>query len=206
MVAWRARDGASRPRARARSTAPARWWVPSLGWSASSVGLVLGVAAVGGIVGSMCVEGLHARLGTDRFLLAAVVAGGLAEAVVLLLHPGFLGKAIAIIGQFVVCLLLGDVADAAANGLASQPALAYHRRAPMGERRSDAGRRVCRRPRRDPTRSARIHRRRLHWSAWRADHRVHLAAAARGQHHRSSRGRSLKNMTRRPRVDTRLPH
>lgn len=76
------------------------FYVRNLGWSASTVGLVLGVAAAGGIIGSMAVERLHKTLGTERLLLIAVVAGGPAEAVVLLLHPGLLGKAIALIGQF----------------------------------------------------------------------------------------------------------
>ena len=78
------------------------FYVRTRGWSASAVGLVLGIAAVGGIVGSMCVEGLHAKLGTEHLLLTAVVAGGPAEAVALLLHPGFLSKVIAVVGQFVV--------------------------------------------------------------------------------------------------------
>jgi predicted MFS family arabinose efflux permease len=78
------------------------FFVRQLRWSASSVGLVLGIAAVGGIVGSMCVERLHAKLGTEHLLLTAVVLGGPAEAVVLLLHPGFIGMVIAVVGQFVV--------------------------------------------------------------------------------------------------------
>jgi Na+/melibiose symporter-like transporter len=78
------------------------FFVRNLGWSATSVGLVMGIAAVGGIVGSMCVERLHSRLGTEHLLLTAVVLGGPAEAVVLLLHPGLVGKVIAVVGQFAV--------------------------------------------------------------------------------------------------------
>lgn len=78
------------------------FFVRQLGWSAASVGLVMGIAAAGGIIGSMCVERLHAKLGTEHLLLTAVVVGGPAEAVVLLLHPGFAGKVIAVAGQFIV--------------------------------------------------------------------------------------------------------
>ncbi|MCX4744982.1 MFS transporter [Kitasatospora sp. NBC_01287] len=77
------------------------FYVRVLDWSAQTVGLVLGVAAVGGIIGSMLAGRLHKWLGTDRLLLTAVLAGGPAEAVVLLLHPGFAGKLIAVAAQFI---------------------------------------------------------------------------------------------------------
>lgn len=78
------------------------FFIRNLHWSAAAVGVVLGVAAVGGILGSLSVGRLHDKLGTSRLLLVAVVLGGPAEAVVLLLHPGLLSKIVAIVGQFIV--------------------------------------------------------------------------------------------------------
>jgi predicted MFS family arabinose efflux permease len=78
------------------------FYVRTLGWSASAVGLVLGIAALGGIIGSISVESLHAKLGTARLLLTAVVIGGPAEAVALVLHRGFISQVLAVAGQFTV--------------------------------------------------------------------------------------------------------
>ncbi len=78
------------------------YFIRELKWSAATIGIVLGVAAVGGIIGSLCVGWFHDKLGTSRLLLVAIVLGGPFEAVVLLLRPGLLGMVIAVIGQFIV--------------------------------------------------------------------------------------------------------
>jgi len=81
------------------------FYIRTLGWSASVVGLLLGVAAVGGIVASMFVGRLHSKLGTERLLLVAVLAGAPAEAVILLLHPGLVSMVVAVAAQFAAIFL-----------------------------------------------------------------------------------------------------
>ncbi|MBT2458187.1 MFS transporter [Streptomyces sp. ISL-86] len=80
----------------------------SLHWDSEAIGLVLGIAALGGVIGSLCAKRLHDLLGTSRLLLLAVSAGAPTEAVVLLLEPGSAGKVIACAAQsvaifFTVC-------------------------------------------------------------------------------------------------------
>lgn len=75
--------------------------VQSLGWSAQEVGLVAGVAALGGLLGSLVVLRLDERLGSGRLLVVAVLAGGPAESMILLLEPGSRGLVLMTLGQFV---------------------------------------------------------------------------------------------------------
>ncbi|MFI6640489.1 MFS transporter [Streptomyces sp. NPDC050504] len=84
------------------------YFLRELHWNSEAVGLVLGVAALGGVIGSLCAKRLHDLLGTSRLLLLAVSAGAPTEAVVLLLEPGTAGKVVACAAQsvaifFTVC-------------------------------------------------------------------------------------------------------
>jgi hypothetical protein len=68
-------------------------------WSPEAYGVVMGIAAIGGIVGSLAVRRLHDALGTGRLLFAAVLVSAPAESVVLLLAPGRPGQVIACLAQ-----------------------------------------------------------------------------------------------------------
>jgi hypothetical protein len=68
-------------------------------WSPEAYGAVMGMAAIGGILGSLAVRRLHDTLGTGRLLFAAVLVGAPAESVVLLLEPGRLGQVLACLAQ-----------------------------------------------------------------------------------------------------------
>jgi Na+/melibiose symporter-like transporter len=84
------------------------YFLRSLDWAPSTVGLVLGIAALGGVLGSLCANRLHAMMGTGRLLLLAVSMGAVTESVILLVQPGVAGQVIAGAAQsvslfFTVC-------------------------------------------------------------------------------------------------------
>ncbi|RII06975.1 enterobactin exporter EntS [Streptomyces sp. YIM 130001] len=68
-------------------------------WSPESYGVVMGIAAVGGILGSLLVRRLHKSLGTGRLLFAAVAVGAPAESMVLFLSPGHVGQVLTCLAQ-----------------------------------------------------------------------------------------------------------
>ncbi|WP_167405972.1 MFS transporter [Amycolatopsis thailandensis] len=73
--------------------------VGALHWSPAAYGLVMGIAGLGGILGSLLVKRLHSALGTGKLLVAAVFFGGPCEAVVLLLSPGLAGQVLTCAAQ-----------------------------------------------------------------------------------------------------------
>jgi MFS family permease len=84
------------------------YFLRELDWSPERVGLVLGIAALGGVLGSLCAKRLHTAMGTGGLLLFAVSMGAVSESVVLVLQPGTLGQVIAGVSQsvsifFAVC-------------------------------------------------------------------------------------------------------
>ena len=76
------------------------FYVRTLHWTPPTVGVVLGVAAVGGIAGAAFAGRLHDRLGSGRLLVTAELVGAPAELVVLLLRPGLGGEVLAALAQF----------------------------------------------------------------------------------------------------------
>jgi MFS family permease len=74
--------------------------VRHLHWTSGSIGLVLGLSAIGGIVGSLLVRPLVGRFGVIRVMLVTQLFYGPGEMVVFAVRPGLTGQIVVAIGFF----------------------------------------------------------------------------------------------------------
>ncbi|MEV2264936.1 MFS transporter [Streptomyces anulatus] len=79
--------------------------VRELGWSSSAAGMVLGIAAVGAILGGLAAPWIVRRYGMPRVLLVTALLDGPGQLPVLLVNPGLSGQIIVCTGY--VILLFG---------------------------------------------------------------------------------------------------